>query len=180
MHGCGGVGLSAIMISAALGAHVIAIDIESTHLEMAARLGAEKVVNARTPGDVAASVRELSGGGVHLSLDALGSAETCRNSVMSLRKRGRHVQVGLMTGNDSAAPIPWSELIGRELEIIGSHGLQASAYEEILEMIIAGSLDPGRLVSRSITLDAAAGELRRMGTFAGTGVTVIDSFSGGS
>lgn len=176
VHGCGGVGLSAVMIAHALGARPIAVDINPDALELARSLGAAHVVDASRETDVPAAVRELTGGGAHLSLDALGSTATCRNSILGLRKRGRHVQVGLMVEADRDAPIPMAQVIARELVILGSHGMQAHAYPPLLEMIAAGSLRPERMIRRRVSLDEAPAELQGMGEFRGAGIAVIDRF----
>ena len=94
VHGCGGVGLSAIMIATALGAKVVAVDIAEDNLALAQSLGAVASVNANSVANVAEAVRELTDGGAHVSLDAIGNAEVCFNSIDSLRKRGRHIQIG--------------------------------------------------------------------------------------
>lgn len=176
VHGCGGVGLSAIMIGAALGAEVIGVDVKSEALALARNLGAAYTVNASETLDVAARVRELSQGGVHVSVDALGSSETCRNSILSLRKQGRHVQVGLMVGADSETPLPMGPVIARELTLMGSHGMPAHDYPELLRMIQSGKLQPQKLVSRKIALSEAPRALEAMGAFGTAGVTVIDKF----
>jgi alcohol dehydrogenase len=175
VHGCGGVGLSAVHIAAALGALPIGIDIESEKLELARALGAVHVVNARDT-DPADAVRELTNGGAHVSVDALGSAVTCRNAVRSLRKRGRHVQVGLMLERDREAPVPMAEVIAKELVILGSHGMQAHRYDEMLRLIVQGKLEPRRMIGKRVTLEDAGAELAAMGAFAQRGVTVIDRF----
>src|SRR5208283_4615887 len=72
VHGCGGVGLSAIMIASALGANVVAVDIADDKLALARSLGAAATVNAAKVADVVEAVLELTGGGAHVSLDALG------------------------------------------------------------------------------------------------------------
>ena len=174
IHGCGGVGLSAVMIAASIGARVIAVDVRQDRLELARRCGASDLLEA-SKCDVVSAIRDLSGG-VHVSLDALGSRQTCWNSVMSLRKRGRHVQVGLMAGPDADPPLPMSAVIANELELIGSHGMQAFEYGRMLSMIEAGTLNPSMLISDRITLTEAASLLPGMHEFPGTGVTVIDRF----
>lgn len=178
VHACGGVGLSAVMIAAALGARVVAVDVREEKLAFARQLGAEVTINAVEGGlDVAAAVRHATGGdGVHVSVDALGSVATCVNSLGSLRKQGRHVQVGLMTGEDRDPPIPMGAVIARELEIRGSHGMAARDYRPMLDLIARGSLQPERLVRRTIALPEAASALPRMGAFEDIGVTVIDQF----
>lgn len=178
VHACGGVGLSAVMIAAATGARVVAVDLSDEKLAFARHLGAEVTINGTGRGDVPGAVHEATGGGAHVSVDALGSVATCVNSLGSLRKQGRHVQVGLMTGADSHPPIPMGAVIARELEIRGSHGMAARDYRPMLDLITRGRLRPERLVTRTIALDEATAALPRMGTFdgMGVGVTVIDRF----
>jgi alcohol dehydrogenase len=176
VHGCGGVGLSAIMIASAQGANVIAVDISPDKLALASSLGACATVDARGT-DVVKTIIELSGGGAHASIDALGSPATCFNSIACLRKRGRHVQVGLMLGDQHHPAIPMDLVIARELEIVGSHGMQAHRYPAMLGMIHAGTLQPRKLIGKTITLDQAADELADMDSFKGTGVTVVDRFA---
>jgi len=173
VHGCGGVGLSAVMIAVAAGARVVAIDIADAALAAARELGAEATVNASTD-DVARRFIEVTEGGAHVGIDALGSAATAFSSVASLRKRGRHVQVGLMVGADARAPLPWELVVARELEIRGSHGMAAHDYAAMLSSIAQGHLDPSRLVGRTITLDQAPVALMAMdGPQPVAGMTVI-------
>ncbi|WP_264778385.1 zinc-dependent alcohol dehydrogenase family protein [Deinococcus aetherius] len=174
VHGCGGVGLSAVMIAVALGAGVIAVDIDDGKLRLARDLGATLTVNGRETPDVAGAVRDLTGGGAHVSLDALGHPETCANSVASLRTRGRHVQVGLLLAGQRHPPIPMDRVVARELEIYGSHGMAAHTYPGMLGMIERGVLKPERLVGRRIGLEDAADALVEMDRFPGPGVTVVD------
>ena len=176
VHGCGGVGLAAVMIARALGAQVIAIDIDAAALDLARDVGAVATVDARGASGVVDEVRDRSGGGVHLSLDALGSGETAFNSVANLRKRGRHVQVGLLAGDDYRPRLPLELVIAGELEIVGSHGLQAFHYADLLEMIQRGALDPGRLIRQTIDLERAAAALGAPETLHVAGVTVVDRF----
>ena len=176
VHGCGGVGLSAVMIARAAGARVIAVDINDEALALAEDLGAGHVINARKAHDVAEAVREVTGGGAHLSLDALGSPETCYNSVANLRKRGRHVQVGLLVGEHADTAVPFDRVVADELELRGTHGLQAHRYPALLSMVEADLLQPRQLVQRTISLGEAGDSLREMGDFATTGITVIDDF----
>lgn len=177
VHGCGGVGLSAVMVAAALGARPIAVDVRKDSLEMARQFGAEKLVDARTTEDVGGEIRELTDGGAQVSLDALGSAATAANSIKSLRKRGRHVQVGLLAGSEYQPRLPMELVIGRELEIYGSHGLAAADYSPLLELILAGKLPVTSLVRRRISLAEAPAALVEMGNFGDPGITVIDRFA---
>lgn len=176
VHGCGGVGLSAIMIASALGANVVAIDITEEKLEFARNIGAVASVNAQETKNVAQAVRDITGGGAHVSVDALGSPTTCFNSIANLRKRGKHIQVSLLLGEQRRPPLPMDRVIAHELEILGSHGLQAYRYDAMLAMIKAGKLQPQKLIGRTISLEEAAIELTQMNNFSGTGVTVINQF----
>jgi len=176
IHGCGGVGLSAIMIANALGAQVIAIDINDETLAFAEELGAVATINASKNTDIVAQIKELTHGGAHVSVDALGSAITCFNSVANLRKRGKHIQVGLMTGNHQHPKIPMDQVLANELEIIGSHGMQAYKYPDMLEMIKNGKLHPEKLIKKTITLEESTLALPNMDKFDNKGIWVIDSF----
>ena len=175
--GCGGVGLSAIMIAKALGARVVAVDITEEKLALARTIGAAESVNARSVGNVAEAVRDLSGGGVHVSIDALGNPQTCFDAINSLKKRGRHVQVGLFEREYRHPQIPMDRVIAHELEILGSHGIQAFEYNRLLAMIDAGRLEPEKLIGRTTTLAEGIEQLKVMDRFDQTGVTVIDKFS---
>ncbi len=205
VHGCGGVGLAAVMIARALGALVIAVDIKEEALELATRAGASETVLSGSgrvggrkaveePGGlpakagasgpsvpdvatlVAEEIRARTGGGAHVSLDALGHRDTALASMSCLRKRGRHVQVGLMTGSHGETHVPWSRLIGHELEIVGSHGMQAHEYDEMLRAVDAGFVDPGSLVTRTVSLEEGVNILMEMDNYDLLGVAVIDRF----
>jgi alcohol dehydrogenase len=171
VHGCGGVGLSAIMIAVAAGARVVGIDVSTAALELAQRLGAQTIPGT---GDVASAVRELTDGGAHLSLDAYGSTTTAVNSIRSLRKRGRHVQVGLMLGEHATPPVPMDLVVASELEILGSHGMAAHEYPQMLDAIASGRIDPQLLVGRTITLEEAPTALAGMDAGVHPGMTVIE------
>lgn len=174
VHGCGGVGLSAIMIGAALGANVVAIDIAEDKLELAKALGASVTIDSRSVADVSEAVRDATGGGAHVSVDALGHPQTCCNSILNLRRRGRHVQVGLMLADHATPAIPMARVIAHELEIYGSHGMQSWRYDAMLRMILSGKLSPDRLIGRRITLSEAAPALATMDSFRENGISIID------
>jgi alcohol dehydrogenase len=167
------VGLSAIMIAAAMGAHVVAVDLTDEKLTMAKALGATAVVNASGKTNVVEAIRDITQGGAHVSIDALGHSITAMNSVMCLRKRGRHVQVGLMLDNHARAPMPMDRILAWELEVKGSHGMQAHRYPDMFRMIENGVLRPDQLVTKHIPLEEAPAALMAMDKFEGAGVTVI-------
>jgi D-arabinose 1-dehydrogenase-like Zn-dependent alcohol dehydrogenase len=175
VHGCGGVGLSAVMIGVALGANVIAVDVDPRALRRAGELGAQHLVQAAETDDPAAAICELSGGGAHVSIDAFGSPATAVASVRCLRRRGRHVQVGLLLGPQSSPPIPMDRVIARELSIHGSHGMAAHEYPAMLRLVADRSLRPQLLVGQVITLAEAGAALAAMDEPATVaGMTVIE------
>lgn len=173
VHGTGGVGLSLVMIGVALGARVVAIDVSPAALDLAAALGASATLNAADVDDVAAAVLDITGGGAHASVDALGRPATAAASVRSLRRRGRHIQVGLLLGDDARAALPMDLVISRELEILGSHGMAAHEYPAMLAAVQDGRLHPERLVGSVVDFAAAGGVFTAMDTAAATGMTVI-------
>ena len=176
VHGCGGVGLSAIMIASAMGANVVAIDLTDEKLDFAKKIGAVAAVNAAKTPNVVKAVKEITSGGAHMSIDALGHPTTSYNSISNLRRRGRHVQVGLMLGEHSKPQIPMAKVIAFELEIRGSHGMQAFRYQAMMDMIRTGKLHPELLVGKRISLDEAPQALMAMGGFEGIGIGVVDRF----
>ena len=176
VHGCGGVGLSAIMIANARGANVIAIDINDETLKLAIACGAQHIINAKKE-NVVEAIQTLTKGGAHVSVDALGSKITCSNSIGCLRKLGRHIQIGLMAGEDYLPSIPMHLVIARELQLIGSHGMQAFRYPEIFEMMEQKSIQPEILVKSQVHLEQAIHHLTEMDNMKHSGITVINNFS---
>jgi len=177
VYGCGGVGLSAVMIAHALGANVIGVDVADEKLALAREAGAAHTVNAAAVPNVPEAIRDLTAGGVHVSADALGSATTCRNSILSLRRRGRHIQIGLLVGDQAEPALPMGRVIAHELEIFGSHGMQAHGYPKIFRLISKGDLPLGKLIGRHISLDEAGPALVCLDSSPGKGITVIDRFA---
>lgn len=176
VHGCGGVGLSAIMIAAAMGANVVAVDLDDDKLALAKSLGAVAAVNGRSVDNVPAAIREITNGGTHVSVDALGHPTTLSNSILCLRRRGRHVQIGLLLADQSRPPVQMDRVIGWELELKGSHGMQAHRYGAMFAMIETGKLQPEKLIGKTLTLAEAPEALMNMDRFEGTGISIITGF----
>ena len=176
MHGCGGVGLSAVMIAAAMGANVIAVDVDDTTLAMATKLGAMAIVNALRSENVPEQIIDMTNGGAHASMDALGSTATCQNSILCLRPLGRHVQVGLMKDQHEHPEIPMGVVISREIDIRGSRGMSPKNYPAVFNMIRSGVVAPKLLIGSELNLEEGADLLTRMDQFPGTGVAVVTSF----
>ena len=172
--GCGGVGLAAVMVAVAQGAEVVAVDVAPAALELAAEAGAAHAVDASAQEPVDA-VHGLWPGGADVAVDALGSRQTARDATLSLRTRGRHLQIGLLPPAvvQDRATVPMHVVIARELKVLGSHGMPAVDYSRMLQDVATGRLTPGRLISRTIGLEEAPAALVAMGTGATPGVTII-------
>jgi alcohol dehydrogenase len=176
VHGCGGVGLSAVLLGSALGARVVAVDVSAGALSLARQHGAEALLNTSgvaDPATVAARAQEVTGGGAHVSIDALGSPATAAASVLSLRRRGRHVQVGLLLGDEAAPPLPMDRVLAWELSLHGSHGIAAYEYRGLLDLIATAGLDPAALIGRVVPLEEAGGALASMDGRTPAGMTVV-------
>ncbi|NLF05038.1 MAG: zinc-binding dehydrogenase, partial [Actinomycetales bacterium] len=203
VFGCGGVGLSAIQIAKAIGAKVVAVDVSAAAREAAQALGADVVVDPSgftqevldqtaldlatnypgdtyvIPADVPTAIADLVVGatydGAHVGIDALGDPATAAASILSLRRRGRHVQVGLLLGEHARPPLPMDRVVAWELELYGSHGMGAGEYPEMLRRIASGELDPGVLVGRTVSLEEAPAALEALGRpgAGGPGMTVV-------
>ncbi len=171
--GAGGVGLSAVMIAKALGARVVAVDRSASALDAASVLGADHVVRADGT-DIPNAVHTLTAGGAHVSVDAVGSEQTCADAVYSLRRRGRHVQIGLLPTASGLSSVPMARAIAWELDVLGSHGMAAEDYPGMLELIVRGTLRPQDLIERTVSLEQAALLLPGMDSASPAGMTMID------
>jgi alcohol dehydrogenase len=189
VHGCGGVGLSAVQVGDALGARVVAVDIADEKLTRARDLGAEVTVDASavgedaTPGDpetgVPAAVRDATDGGAHVSVDALGVAETCRNSVACLRRRGQHLQLGLTTDDERGeVALPVDRVAMQSLDVLGSRGMPPTRADDLIRFVGRSDVDPGALVSREVALSDVSDRLAAMTDYETEGVEVVTDFSG--
>ncbi len=181
VHGCGGVGLSAVHIADALGARVVAVDVQQSALDRARDLGADAVVDAGEleGSGVSKEIVGITDGGAHVSVDALGVSETCRNSVFCLRRRGTHVQLGLTTDEERGeVSLPTDRLAMMELSVLGSRGMPPTKYDELLGLLAAGDIDPGRLVSREVALSDVPDRLDAMTNYGTEGVEVVTDFEG--
>lgn len=175
VHGAGGVGLSAVMLGAALGASVVAVDIAEEKLALARAMGAVATVHAAET-DAADAVREITGGGAHVSVEALGIPATTTASLACLRPLGRHVQIGMPTGAHARMALPMDLVYGRQLALFGTRGMPAWKFPRLFAMLAAGRIDPAPLVGRRIALADASAELAAMDGPTPPGVAVITRF----
>ncbi|GGL62159.1 zinc-dependent alcohol dehydrogenase family protein [Halocalculus aciditolerans] len=177
VHGCGGVGLSAVHIADALGGRVVAVDLDDDKLSDATRLGAEATVNAGDVDNVPREIMGITDGGADVAVDALGVAATCRNALGCLRRHGQHVQIGLTTSDEGGdIPLPTDMMVMKEIDVAGSFGMQPTRYDEIFSMVAADKLDPGAVVSGTIGLEDVSDTLQAMTTYDTDGIPVVDSF----
>ena len=173
VHGCGGVGLAAVLVAAARGVRVVAVDIDPGRLRQARALGAEVVVDATRVDDVARAVRDATHGGARASLDAVGDPDVCRAALGGLAVGGRHVQVGLLP---AGAHLPMDLVVARELQVVGSHGMAARGVAAVLADVAAGRLEVARLPGDRVTLAEGADLLTTAADWSTAGLTVIDRF----
>ncbi|MBX0324405.1 zinc-dependent alcohol dehydrogenase family protein [Halomicroarcula sp. F13] len=177
VHGCGGVGLSAVHIADALGAAVVAVDLFDEKLAVAAELGAVETVNASEVADVPEEIRAITDGGADVSVDALGIAETCQNSVHCLRKRGQHLQIGLTSSEEGGeVSLPTDLMVAKELQFVGTIGMPRPRYDEIFRLIRHGKIDPAAMVSETVSIEETGEKLASMTEFETVGIPVIDEF----
>ena len=174
IFGCGGVGLSALLIAHAVGARVLVVDVDPEKLALARRLGAEWTLNPAESEAVAESVVELTAGGADVAIDCLGSEETMRASICSLRKRGRHVQVGLLIGEGGEPRVPMARVVAHELVLYGSHGIAAASYPDVFNLIQSRGLEIESILGETVPLGGVGTQLERMTRFAGTGMVLVD------
>ena len=177
VHGCGGVGLSAVQLGAALDANIIAVDIDNDALARATNLGADETVSADT-GSPPETIESITAGGADISVDAVGIAQTCRNSIRCLRERGTHVQIGLTTDAERGEiSLPVDEMTRWEISYLGSRGIPPTRFEALFDLIAAGDIDPGELVTRELSLDGVSARLAAMDQYDTAGVEVVTQFS---
>ncbi|WP_082235504.1 zinc-binding dehydrogenase [Halobacillus massiliensis] len=176
VYGVGGVGLAAAHIANAAGANVIVVDISKEKLDLAKSVGAAITINGRET-DPSVAIQEITKGGAHVSIDALGITETITNSILSLRKRGRHIQIGLTTSEEAGiVPVPADLITMKELQFLGSFGMQAPNYPSMLEMIGTGKLQPGKLVTNHVAIEDVSSVIEGMGTYNNVGVSVVNKW----
>ncbi|MGP1356403.1 zinc-binding dehydrogenase, partial [Roseicyclus sp.] len=174
--GGGGVGLAAVMLGRAMGARVAVSDVVPEKLAMARALGAEAVIDARGE-DPAGAMKAVTGGGVHVALEALGFPETTANALRSLGKLGRMVQVGMPAGDHVTMALPWDAVYSGQLAIYGTRGMPAHRYPALLDFLAATGLDLSPMIARRVGLSDASAELALFDGPAPPGVAVITDFA---
>jgi alcohol dehydrogenase len=168
--GCGGVGMSAVLGAAAVGADpIVAIDVSEEKLAAALSFGATHAVRwADGAEQTAQRVREAAGGGVDYAFEATGRTEAGLAAFLSTRARGAAVLIGI-PAEDAVLPLPALQIPRLERRVLGS--VYGSARPErdfhtLLALHAQGKLPLDRLVARRLPLDAIedAFDLLRGGT----------------
>lgn len=175
VHGTGGVGMAAVILGRALGARVIAVDVVPEKLALAERLGAEAVVDARD-GNAAQAIRDITGGGADVSVEALGVPVTTNASLECLRPLGRHVQLGLPAGEHERMEVNVKAIYSGNLALFGSRGMPSWRYPSLLGMIERGDVDLAPMIGEEIGLSGASAALEAMNGPTPPGVVVITDF----
>ncbi len=154
--GAGGIGLAAIQAARIAGAGmVIVVDVSDDKLETAQQLGATATVNATTADDVVDAVRDLSGGGVDYSFEAIGKKATAEQAFAALDVGGTATIIG-MVPDDQPLQIKAMDLLGeRKLQgsMMGSNQFRID-IPRLLAMYVDGRLDLDSMVSKTLTLEA--------------------------
>ncbi len=175
VHGTGGIGLAATLLAKVLGARVVVVDVVPEKLENARRLGADAAIDGRG-GGTAEAIRDITGGGAQVSIDALGSPVTANASIECLAPLGRHVQIGMPTGRTARMEINMNAVYMGNLALYGTRGMPAWKYPSLLGLIERGAIDLSALVAREVALSDASVELRAMNGPTPPGVAVIADF----
>ncbi len=150
IFGCGGVGLNAVQIAAASGAHVIAIDISDRKLEWALEFGAAETINASKVDRVDKEIKKRTGGGADIAMEIIGHPRTIEQAFDSVRVGGRLCIVGY---TQEAISIIAGKIMFKELEIVGSLGCRPVDYIPLIRMVEQGKIDIKRVVTHRFGLD---------------------------
>ena len=177
VQGAGGVGLSALLLGRALGARVVMVDVVAEKLSYANALGADAVVNAAEV-DAVAAIRDITGGGADVAIEALGIEATTVAAIRCLRKLGRMVQIGMPAGAHATMRLPMDAVYSGQLAIYGTRGMPGWRYPSLFGLIDGGHVDLSPLIARRVGLSAVSTELRAFDGPAAPGVAVITDFSG--
>lgn len=175
IHGTGGIGLAALLLAKMLGARVVVVDVVEEKLAYARQHGADAAVNA-AQSDAAAAIRDITGGGAQVSVEALGIAATTNASLECLGVLGRHVQVGMPAGKDTHMQINMATVYSKQLALFGTRGMPSWKYPSLLGMIERGQVDIRPMVAREIALSGASAELAAMRGPTPPGTAVITDF----
>jgi S-(hydroxymethyl)glutathione dehydrogenase/alcohol dehydrogenase len=153
--GAGGIGLAAIQAARIVGAgQVIVVDVSESKLETASQLGATVLVDASQTDDVVGAVRELSGGGVDYSFEAIGKKATAEQAFRMLDVGGTATIIG-MVPDDQRLEIKAMDLLSEKRlqgSMMGSNQFRVD-IPRLISMYLDGRLDLDTMVSKTLTLE---------------------------
>jgi propanol-preferring alcohol dehydrogenase len=150
VFGCGGVGLNVVQFANLAGGVVIAVDLVGERLEWARRLGASVTLNPRqVQGGVARRIRQLTGGGADIAIEAIGNPGTIQEAFSALHPGGRLVVVGY---SDHEVALNAGRIMYREMEIRGSLGCRPVDYPRVIELARTGRIQVNPLVTARFPL----------------------------
>ena len=149
IFGCGGVGINAVQIAAALGATVLAVDIDPKKLAQARELGASEAFNPKE-GDVPKAIRKLTKGGVDVAFEIVGKPQVLDQAFGSVRAGGTLVTVGY---SEETWNFAVHRVMFREMSVIGSLGCCSADYPTILGMVQSGKIRLGPVVGDRFPLE---------------------------
>ncbi|WGH78197.1 alcohol dehydrogenase catalytic domain-containing protein [Jannaschia ovalis] len=175
VHGTGGIGLSTALLGRAMGARVVVVDIVQEKLDHALGLGMDAAVMAGE--DTVDRIREITGGGAHVSVEALGIPATVNGSLRCLRPRGRHVQVGMPVGHTARMDVDMSAVYQGNLALYGTRGMPSWRYPSLLGLITSGKVDMAPLIAREVALSDVSDELAAFNGPTSPGVAVVTDFA---
>lgn len=153
IFGCGGVGLAAVMGAKLAGARVIAIDALDNKLDMAKKLGADYVINAKKD-DPQLKIFEILGGGVDYALEFIGNVEITVKALGSIRPGGLLVVAGMAPLTSMLTIAPFEFLLGKTI----TGAVQGDIIPQIdipkyVDLYMNGKLPIDKLITRSYKLD---------------------------
>lgn len=152
--GCGGIGLNAVQGAAIAGAgRVIAVDVVASKLELAERFGATDVVNA-SESDAVEAVRDLTSGGVHHALEAIGLASSAEQAFGMLRPGGTATIIGMIPPGQKIELPGVAFLADRRVQgsVMGSNRFRID-MPRYVRMYLSGRLELDALVSGTVPLE---------------------------
>jgi len=174
VHGTGGIGLSVLLLAKMLGCQVVVVDVVDEKLQHAKEHGADATVNAARE-DAVTAILDITNGGAQVSIEALGIQQTTNASIECLATLGRHVQIGMPTG-DGRMDVNMRAIYMKQLSFFGTRGMPSWKYPRLLDLIERGSVDISPMVAREVRLEDASAELRAMGGPTSPGTAVITEF----
>lgn len=169
IFGCGGVGINAVQIAAALGATVIAVDVDAKKLALARELGASETLNPKE-GDVPKAIRKLTGGGVDVAFEIVGKPQVLDQAFGSVRAGGTLVAVGY---SEETWNFAVHRVMFREMSVIGSLGCRSADYPTILTMVQLGKIRLGPVVGDRLPLERINEALARLESGAVSGRQLV-------